>query len=127
MSASLLYDIRKQLGYYGVPTLLVCGNIGNFFTVWILGRTLKQRMNSCALYLLCAALANWMVIDTVLVSSYYGIDHLEPIHSSNALCKLRWYGGHVLFFASRNFSKSGVAPVERSEGRCFPLSDRRMH
>ncbi|CAF4381422.1 unnamed protein product, partial [Adineta steineri] len=70
---------------------------------WILIRTLKQRANSCVLYLLCAALTNWFVINTVLISSLYGLDHVEPIHISNVLCKLRWYGGHVLFMASRCF------------------------
>jgi len=105
MSVLLLNDIRQQLGRYGISLLLVHGNIGNLFIVLILGRTLKQRVNSCALYLLCASIANWIVIDTALVSSLYGIDHIEPIHKPNVLCKLRWYGGHFLFIGSRNFSK----------------------
>lgn len=104
MSISILYDIRRQLGHYGIPVLLVLGNIGNLFIVLILGRTLKQQANSCVLYLLCAAIANWLAIDTALISSFYGIDHIESIHLSNILCKLRWYGGHVLFMGSRNFS-----------------------
>ncbi|UJR26953.1 hypothetical protein I4U23_008260 [Adineta vaga] len=103
MSVLQLYDIRKQLGYYGIPVQLVFGNIGNLFTVLVLRQTLKQRINSCALYLFCASIANWLVIDTVLISTYYGIDHIEPIHTSNVLCKLRWYAGHVLFMGSRNF------------------------
>ncbi|CAF4077777.1 unnamed protein product [Adineta steineri] len=103
MSVATISNIRLQLGHCVIPILLALGNFGNFFTTWILIRTLKQRANSCALYLLCAALANWFVINTVLISSLYGLDHIEPIHISNVLCKLRWYGGHVLFMASRCF------------------------
>jgi hypothetical protein len=105
MPVSTLYDIQLQLGHYGIPVLLVLGNIGNLFTVLTLGCTLKERINSCALYLLCASIANWIVVDTALISSFYGIDHIEPIHLSNVLCKLRWYGGYFLFMVSRNFSK----------------------
>ncbi|CAF1449848.1 unnamed protein product [Adineta steineri] len=103
MSVATLNNIRLQLGHCVIPILLALGNFGNFFTTWILIRTLKQRANSCVLYLLCAALTNWFVINTVLISSLYGLDHVEPIHISNVLCKLRWYGGHVLFMASRCF------------------------
>ncbi|CAF4414229.1 unnamed protein product, partial [Adineta steineri] len=103
MSVATISNIRLQLGHCVIPILLALGNFGNFFTTCILIRTLKQRANSCALYLLCAALANWFVINTVLISSLYGLDHVEPIHISNVLCKLRWYGGHVLFMASRCF------------------------
>jgi hypothetical protein len=105
MSISILNNIQLQLGRLGIPILLVFGNVGNFLTTLILGRTLKHRMNSCALYLFCASIAYWFVVDTVLISTYYGIDHIEPIHEFNVLCKLRWYGGHALFIASRNFSK----------------------
>jgi hypothetical protein len=105
MSVSTLNNIRIQVGHVGISTLLLVGNVANLLTVLILGRTLKQRNNSCALYLFCAAIANWFVIDTVLISSLYGVDHIEPIHKSNVLYKLRWYGGHVLFTASRIYSK----------------------
>ncbi|CAF1132488.1 unnamed protein product [Adineta steineri] len=103
MSVTTINNIQLQLGRFGIPILLTLGNVGNLFTAWILIRTVKQRANPCALYLLCASLANWMIINTLLVSTYYGIDHIEPVHKSNILCKLRWYGGYVLFIASRNF------------------------
>ncbi|CAF0963685.1 unnamed protein product [Adineta steineri] len=103
MSVATLNNIRLQLGHCVIPIFLGLGNFGNLFTTWILIRTVKQRANSCALYLLCGSLANWFVIDTVLVSYFYGLDHTEPIHLSNILCKLRWYGGYTLFMASRCF------------------------
>jgi hypothetical protein len=105
MSVATLLNIRLQLGCFGIPTLLVLGNFGNLFTVLVLGRTLKQRANSCALYLLFSSIANWIVIDTALISMYYGVDHIEPTNKSNVLCKLRWYGGNVLFLTSRSLSK----------------------
>lgn len=105
MLVSTIDDIRHQLGYYGIPFLLISGNLGNFFVVLMLGRCLKKHANSCSLYLLFASLANWLLIDTVLISTFYGMKYLEPIHSSAAICKLRWYGGHVLFMFSRCCSK----------------------
>jgi hypothetical protein len=105
MSTSILYTIRQQLGYCGISTLIFTGNIGNLFLVFMLGRSLKQHFNSCSLYLLAASLANLFVIDTALVSILYGIDHLEPTHSSSVVCKLRWYGGHMLFMLSRCCSR----------------------
>jgi hypothetical protein len=105
MSASILNAIRQQLSYYGISTLLISGNLGNIFLILMLGRSFKQHPNSCSLYLLFASIANLFVLDTVLISTLYGLDHLEPIHSSNVVCKIRWYGGHVLFMFSRCCSK----------------------
>jgi hypothetical protein len=105
MSVETLLNVRLQLGRFGIPTLLAFGNFGNLFTVLVLGRTLKQRANSCALYLLFSSITNWIVIDTALISMYYGVDHIEPTNKSNVLCKLRWYGGNVLFLTSRSLSK----------------------
>jgi hypothetical protein len=105
MSAETLLNIRLQLGRFGTPILLGVGNFGNLFTVLVLARTIKQRANSCALYLLFSSIANWIVINTALVSIYYGVDHLEPTNRSNVLCKLRWYGANALFLSSRSLSK----------------------
>jgi len=105
MSTTILYAITQQLCYYGISILLITGNIGNLFFVLTLGRSLKQHSNSCSIYLLFASIANWFVIDTALISTFYGMDHIEPIHLSNFICKIRWYGGHVLFMLSRCCSK----------------------
>ena len=105
MSVSILKIALHQLSYYGISTLLISGNIGNIFLILMLGRSFKQHPNSCSLYLLFASMANLFVVDTVLISTLYGLDHLEPIHSSNFLCKIRWYGGSVLFTLSRCCSK----------------------
>ncbi|UJR23010.1 hypothetical protein I4U23_026036 [Adineta vaga] len=101
MSIAIIYEIRQQLGYYGIPTLIVTGNIGNLFLVFMLVRSLKHNPNSCSLYLLFSSFGNIFVINTALVSTLYGMVQLEPTHSSNVLCKLRWFGGHVLFMLSR--------------------------
>ena len=105
MAAATLLNIRLQLGRYGTPILIGVGNFGNLFTVLVLARTIRQRANSCALYLLFSSLANWLVINTALVSIYYGVDHVEPTNQSIVLCKLRWYGANVVFLASRSLSK----------------------
>ena len=122
MSAATLYAIRLQLGYYGISALIVSGNIGNAFLLLMLGRSFKRHRNSCSLYLFFASLANLLVVDTALISTLYGLDHLEPTHTSNVLCKFRWYGGHALFMLSRCFSKCHVLQshelIYRSSSDC---------
>ncbi len=88
-----------------ISILLITGNIGNLFLVIILERSLKQHPKSRSIYFLFASIANWFISDTVLISTLYGIDHIEPIHLSNFICKIRWYGSHVLFMLSRCCSK----------------------
>lgn len=113
MSIEILGRIRLQLGYYSIPVLIITGNIGNLFLAILLGRGLKRQVNSCSLYLFVATFANWLLIDTALISTYYGLFALEPTHASNVLCKLRWYGGHCLFMLSRCCSKSICCFVEK--------------
>jgi hypothetical protein len=105
MSASTLFSIQKNVARYGLSTLLVLGNFGNLFTTLILIRSSKRRINSCSLYLLSASISNWIVINTALVSNIVGVDHIDPQHTSNVICKLRWSGVHALLMLSRSFSK----------------------
>ncbi|CAF3743510.1 unnamed protein product [Adineta steineri] len=102
-STSILFTIQQNIGRYGLSTLLILGNFGNLFTILILGRSLKQKMNSCSLYLFSASISNWIVINTGLVSNIIGIDHTDPQHTSNIICKLRWSGVHALLMLSRSF------------------------
>jgi hypothetical protein len=105
MSSSSLFAVQQNVARYGLSTLLVFGNFGNLFTIIILTRTSKQRVNSCSLYLLSASISNWIVINTALVSNIVGVDHIDPQHTSNVICKLRWSGVHALLMLSRSFSK----------------------
>jgi hypothetical protein len=104
MSASTLFAIQQNVARYGLSTLLVLGNVGNLFTMLILIRSSKQKVNSCSLYLLSASISNWIVINTALVSNIVGVDHTDPQHTSNVVCKLRWAGTHALLMLSRSFS-----------------------
>jgi hypothetical protein len=104
MSASTLFAIQQNVARYGLSTLLVLGNVGNLFTMLILIRASKQKVNSCSLYLLSASISNWIVINTALVSNIVGVDHTDPQHTSNVVCKLRWAGTHALLMLSRSFS-----------------------
>ena len=127
MSAATLQQIRLQLGYYGISALIVSGNIGNAFLLIMLGRSFKRHRNSCSLYLFFASLSNLLVVDTALVSTLYGLNHLEPTHASNVLCKFRWYGGHVLFMLSRCFSKCPTCYAHKGFLYRSSSSDRRVH
>ncbi|CAF1169727.1 unnamed protein product [Adineta ricciae] len=101
MSTEIFYIIRQQLGNIGIPILLVSGNIGNVLLLIMFIKSLKRHPNSCSLYLLFASFGNLFVIDTALISTFYGMNNVEPTHLSNAVCKLRWFGGHALFMLSR--------------------------
>ncbi len=85
MSISILYAIRQQLDYYDISILLITGNIGNLFIILMLERSLKQYSNSCSIYLLFASITNWFINNTELIFAFYGLDHVEPTHSSNSI------------------------------------------
>ena len=106
LDSSTLYLIQKNVARYGLSALLIFGNIGNIFTIIILTKTTKQKPNSCSLYLLSACISNWIVINSALISNIVGVDHVDPQHTSNVICKLRWAGTHALLMLSRSFSKS---------------------
>ncbi|CAF0954949.1 unnamed protein product [Adineta steineri] len=103
MSTTTILNIQKNIGRYGLSTLLIFGNIGNILTIIIMTKGVKKQPNSCSLYLLSACISNWIVINTGLISNIVGIDHLDPQNTSNAVCKLRWAGVHALLMLSRSF------------------------
>lgn len=101
---TVISEIQKYLGLYGLSLLIVLGNVGNILTIIIFIRTLKKHLNSCAIYLLATSIVNWILINTAVISSVYGINYTDPQNTSIAVCKLRWYGGHILLMLSRSFS-----------------------
>jgi len=105
MSSSTIFAIQQNVARYGLSALLVLGNFGNIFTILILIRSSKHKVNSCSLYLLSASISNWIVINTALVSNIVGVDNIDPQNTSNIICKLRWSGVHALLMLSRSFSK----------------------
>ncbi|CAF0735547.1 unnamed protein product [Adineta ricciae] len=107
MSTAAIVDAQKNIARYGLSILLVFGNIGNILTIIVLSKTTKQKPNSCSFYLLSACISNWIVINTALVSSIVGVDHIDPQNTSNAICKLRWAGTHALLMLSRSFMIAG--------------------
>ena len=109
MSVATIVTVQKSLGRYGLPTLIILGNIGNILIIAIFIRTIRKQANSCTFYLLAAAIINWVLINTSLLSSLYGVDHIDPQHTSLVVCKLRWYGGQILLMLSRSFSKYCLA------------------
>ena len=105
MSVSTIINIQKNLGRYGLSILIILGNIGNILTILIFRRTIKKHPKSCTYYFLSASIVNWFLINTSLISTLYGVDHIDPQHDSIIICKLRWYGGQILLMLSRSFSK----------------------
>ncbi|CAF4218840.1 unnamed protein product [Rotaria sp. Silwood2] len=111
MSASIIVNIKLNLGRYGLSTLIVLGNVGNILTILIFIRALKKQLNSCTIYLLATSITNWVLINTALISSVYGVDHVDPQNASIIVCKLRWYGAQILLMLSRSFMV--VACIDR--------------
>jgi len=105
MSTSSIVAAQKNVGLYGLSTLLILGNFGNIFTMIILARRIRRQPKSCSFYLLSACTSNWIVINTALMSNIVVIDHTDPQNTSNVVCKLRWAGTHALLMLSRSFSK----------------------
>ena len=112
---SSLEVVQQNVARYGLSTLLILGNFGNLFTVVLLSRSVKQKLNSCSLYLLAASISNWIVINTALLSNIIGVDHVDPQHTSNIICKLRWSSTHALLMLSRSFSKDEHRFSSRTE------------
>ena len=105
MSTSTIVAAQKMVARIGLSTLLVFGNVGNILTIIILSRSAKRQLNSCSLYLLSACVSNWIVINTALISNIVGIDSIDPQHTSNVICKVRWAGTHALLMLSRSYSE----------------------
>ena len=97
MSVATIANVQKILGHYGLSTLVILGNIGNILNITIFIRTLQKHPNSCKFYLLAASITNWILINTSLISSLYGVDNIDPQHRSIVVCKLRWYGGQISY------------------------------
>ena len=122
MSTSAIQAAQKNVARYGLSTLLIFGNVGNIFTIIILTRGAKRQPNSCSLYLLSACISNWVVINTALISNIVGVDNIDPQHTSNVICKLRWSGTHALLMLSRSFSKFSLFIVQAQWKRCIALN-----
>ncbi|CAF1145530.1 unnamed protein product [Adineta steineri] len=92
MSLTILPFIQTQITRYGMSTLMVLGNIGNIFTVIIF---YQRRKNSCAMYLLCAAILHSATLTFNGVVNVYTLDYGDPTARSLFLCKFRLYVTHI--------------------------------
>jgi hypothetical protein len=100
MSSSVLIFLQAQLTHYGMPLILILGGIGNIFNVIIFG---QRRHNSCSMYLLCAALMNFLATTFGLSILLYTFDHMEAANSSLSICKSRFYISHAWGQTARSF------------------------
>lgn len=66
-----------------MPTILVIRNIGNVFIVILFSR---HRKNACSLYLLCAAVLNFLSLTFVIPMNVYNLDHEDLGNHSIASC-----------------------------------------
>lgn len=110
MTVSLQY-IQRCLSLYGLSILYILGTIGNLFLMGLLSRR-SYRRNPCSLYLLSAAVVNFILIQCMIPLALYSTDRIEPQHFSSAWCKIRSYLFHALLMLSRWYKM--VACVDRA-------------
>ncbi|CAF1230463.1 unnamed protein product [Adineta steineri] len=92
MSATILPFIQTQITRYGMSALIIFGNIGNILIVLLF---YQRRKNSCAMYLLCAAIVYSATVTFNGVINVYTLDYGDPTARSLFLCKFRSYIPHV--------------------------------
>ncbi|CAF1339517.1 unnamed protein product [Adineta steineri] len=92
MAVTILPFIQTQITRYGTSALIIFGNIGNFLIVLLFYR---RRKNSCALYLLCAAIVHSATVTCNGIINIYALDYGDPTARSLFLCKFRSYIPHV--------------------------------
>jgi hypothetical protein len=100
MSTSALSFIQTQLVRYGITTIMFLGCTGNAYVVLTF---LKHYKNSCALFLLSAAIMNIIYLALSIPLTVYTYEHGDPSLYSMGLCKLRYYLFHVWGQMSRYF------------------------
>jgi hypothetical protein len=92
MSSSVLPVLQVQLNRYGLPVILILGNIGNIFIVLLFS---KHRRNACSMYLKWAAVMNSAFITLNIPIALYTIDYGDPTVRSEVFCKVRFYLYHA--------------------------------
>jgi hypothetical protein len=92
MSSSVLPLLQVQLNRYGLPLILILGNIGNVFITVLFS---QRRRNSCSIYLWWAAVMNSAFITFNIPVSLYSTEYRNPTLDSLAFCKIRLYLSHA--------------------------------
>ncbi|CAF1447582.1 unnamed protein product, partial [Adineta steineri] len=100
MSSSSLALVQLQLDRYGLLTILILGNIGNVFIMFLFKNHWK---NPCAMYLMSTALTNILLLTFNIPMALYSFDYGDPASNSMVLCKLRPYLSNVWSQMGRYF------------------------
>ncbi|CAF4134247.1 unnamed protein product [Adineta steineri] len=100
MSSSSLAPVQLQVDRYGLLTILIFGNIGNVFIMFLFKNHWK---NPCAVYLMSAAVTNILLLTFNIPMALYSFDYGDPASNSMVLCKLRPYLSNVWSQMGRYF------------------------
>ena len=130
MSPKFLTTVRIQLGYYGIFFLILADNIGNILLLIILGLGFETTGHVVLVVSISGQFSEFGSDRCGAGFDALRLSPLEPMHASDIICKLRWYGGQTLFMLSQCSSKSKrvCGSVKRSQdcssGCCMyrPLS-----
>ncbi len=93
MSSSMLSTIQNQLNLYGSPISTILGNIGSLFIFLIF---LRQRQNSCAIYIMSSAIFNSLYLIYYVVFALFPINYRDGTFNELPVCKLSSYVSNVL-------------------------------
>jgi hypothetical protein len=99
MSISLV-DVQRYMSLYGLSTFYIFGTIGNFLLICICFQR-SHRRNSCSLYLLAAAIVNFILIQCILPLTIYSANGIDPQNVLLIWCKIRSYLFNALLMLYR--------------------------
>ncbi|CAF1204228.1 unnamed protein product [Adineta steineri] len=99
--SSLLFLLQANIYQYAAPIIFGLGIIGNIFIIIMF---IHRRQNSCAIYLLMAAVVNTINTTFNFTTAIYTLNHSDPGDSILVFCKLRYYFIHVWGQLARYFA-----------------------
>ncbi|CAF1458117.1 unnamed protein product [Adineta steineri] len=100
MSSTSFALVQLQVDRYGLLTILIFGNIGNVFIMFLCKNHWK---NPCAMYLMSTAMTNILLLTFNIPMTLYSFDYGDPASNSMVLCKLRPYLSNVWSQMGRYF------------------------
>lgn len=127
MSTSLI-EAQRYMSLYGLSTFYILGTIGNFLLISVCLQR-NHRRNSCSLYLLCASIVNFILIQCILPLAIYSANHPDPQNTSLIWCKIRSYLFNALLMLYRWYKMAACidrAAICNRHARIRAFTDIRM-
>lgn len=93
MSSSVLIPIQNQIVFYGYPTFISLGYIGNILIIIVFAR---QQQNTCSIFLISSAVASLFYLSFNYLIQFAPTNYQDGTVRAFAVCKTRYYFGNIL-------------------------------